>query len=168
METMIEILPLQPHQIEDAKRVICVVAYHIFGSEKSLDEFIQEVIGDHELDDMDNYRERYAPENRGLFLVVLDDGKVIGTGAVRKKTDEVAELKRIWLLEEYHGRQIGYRVVNMLLDFARAQGYQSVYLESTQRQKRALAFYRRMGFQDVPGPHDPQDFDGVSMEMALS
>jgi len=102
-----------------------------------------------------------------LFLVVLDDGKVIGTGAVRKKTDEVAELKRIWLLEEYHGRQIGFRVVNLLIDFAREQGYASVYLESTQRQKRALAFYRRMGFQDVPSPHDAQDFDGVSMEMQL-
>lgn len=165
---MIEIIPIQPEHIQDAKRVICVVAHGIFGIEKSLDEFIEEVIGDHELDDMDNYRELYIPEKRGLFLVVLDDGRVVGTGALRKKTDEVAELKRIWLLEEYHGRQIGYRVVNQLLDFAREQGYKSVYLESTQRQKRALAFYRRMGFQDVPSPHDAQDFDGVSMEMALS
>ncbi len=161
---MIEILPIQPDQIADAKYVICAVAWRIFQPQKTIEEFIASVNERHELDEMDHYQKIYT-ENRGQFLVVLDDGKVIGTGAIRRKTDDVAELKRIWLLEDYHGQQIGFRVVKMLLDFAREQGYKSAYLETTQRQKRALAFYKKMGFYEVPSPSD--DPDDVSMEMIL-
>ncbi len=161
---MIEILPIQAHQVADAKHVIYVVAWRIFRPEITIDEFMAIVNEQHELDDMDNVREIYT-ENRGLFLVVLDEGKVIGTGAVRKRTDNIAELKRIWLLESYHGQQIGFRVVNLLLDFARQQGYTGVYLETSQRQMRALAFYKRMGFYEVPSPYEEPG--GVSMEMLL-
>ena len=97
--------------------------------------------------------------------MVLDDGKVVGTGAIRKYSEDVAELKRIWLLETYHGRKIGYRMVSMLLDFARGQGYRRAYLESTRLNKRALAFYEKAGFYEVTSHHD--DPIDVSMEMNL-
>ncbi len=133
---MVEILPIQPDQIADAKCVICAVAQHIFAPEKTIEEFIKMQVGEHELNDVDNYREIYT-ENRGQFLVVLDDGKVVGTGAVRKHThcpqrgcywgvtleDDVAELKRIWLLESYHGQKIGFKMVSMLLGFARQHSF---------------------------------------------
>src|SRR5688572_7115667 len=102
IESMIEILPIQAHQVADAKHVIYTVAWRIFRPEMTIDEFMAIVNESHELDDMDNVREIYT-ENRGLFLVVLDDGKVVGTGAIRKHTESIAELKRIWLLESYHG-----------------------------------------------------------------
>ena len=161
---MISILPILPEQIEDAKYVVCAVAQRIFEPDMSVEEFGAILAGEHELDDMDNFVEIYD-KNRGLFLVVLDDGKVVGTGAIRKHSQDVAELKRIWLLETYHGRQIGFRVVTMLLDFAREQGYTTAYLESTQRNARALVFYKKVGFREVPSPSD--DEGDVSMEMKL-
>jgi putative acetyltransferase len=164
MESMIEILPIQPNQIADAKYVICAVAQRIFQPEKSVEEFVDIVMSMHELDDMDDYQRIYT-ENRGLFLVVLDDGKVIGTGAVRKLEEHIAELKRIWLLEDYHGRQIGYRTVSMLLDFARQHGYTSVRLETGHLQQRAIAFYKKMGFYEIPAFHEGSE--GVSMEILL-
>jgi putative acetyltransferase len=159
---MIEITPIQPDQIADAKHVIYTVARGIFAPGQTVEEFIKETDSEHWLDDLDNYREIYT-ENRGLLLVALDDGKVIGTGGVQKLKEDVAELKRIWLLEQYHGQKIGFRVVSMLLDFARQQGYTSVYLETSSQQKRAIAFYKRVGFYEVASPYE----EGVSMELKL-
>lgn len=161
---MIDILPIQPDQIADAKYVIYAVAQRIFAPEHTVEEFIDSPDGEHWLDDLDNYREIYV-ENRGLLLVALDDGKVIGTGGVEKRTEDVAELKRIWLLEQYHGQKIGFRVVSMLLDFARQQGYTSVYLETSPQQKQAINFYKKVGFYEIPSPYD--DTDEVSMELRL-
>jgi putative acetyltransferase len=164
MGGMIEIVPIQAGQISDAKKVIYAVAQRIFDPEKSIEEFTAELDQEHELRDVDNYREVYN-DNRGLFLVVLDDGQVVGTGAIRKMEDEVAELKRIWLLEAYHGQKIGYRMLVMLLDFAREHGYTSVRLGTTIHQKRAQVFYKRFGFHEIPtGLDDPEE---ISMEMPL-
>jgi len=108
-----------------------------------------------------NRAQKIYVENRGLLLVALDDGKVIGTGGVQKLTDDVAELKRIWLLEEYHGQKIGFRMVARLLDFARAQGYTSVCLQTSHQQQRAIAFYKKLGFYEIPCYND--DLEEISM-----
>ena len=161
---MIEITPIQVEHIAQAKRVIYTVAHNIFTPELTLEEFIEEPDSQHWLDDVDDYQEIYAGSH-GLLLVALDDGKVIGTGGIHKLKVDVAELKRIWLLEPYHGQKIGFRVVSLLLDFARQNGYTSVYLETSAQQERAIAFYQKMGFRKIAGPHD--EVDGVSMEMQL-
>ncbi len=160
---MIEIAPIQPEQIADAKQVIYAVAWRIFAPEMNIEEFIADCAD--WLHDINDYREIYTEEKRGLLLVVLEDGKVIGTGGVQKRTEEQAELKRIWLLEQYHGQKIGFRMVSMLLDFARRQGYTSAYLETSAQQKQAIAFYKKVGFYDVPSPYD--DIHEVSMELRL-
>ena len=104
-------------------------------------------------------------DRRGIFLVVLDDGRLIGTGAVRQIDDTICELKRMWLLPEYHGQGIGYRVIQMLFEFARTAGYKTIRLETGDQQKRAIQFYERVGFHHV-APFDDSDHD-VFMEMQL-
>ncbi len=159
---MIEITPIQPEQVKEAKYVIYKVAGGIFTPGQSVEAFIKETDSEHWLDDLDNYQEIYT-ENHGLLLVALDDGKVIGTGGVQKLTEDVAELKRIWLLEQYHGQKIGFRVVSMLLDFAREQGYKSVYLETSPKLTQAIAFYKKVGFYEIPSHHE----DDFAMELKL-
>ena len=72
---MLTIVPIQPHQIEAAKSIIAAVAQRIFEPGLSPQEFLDALIEEHELDDVDQVSKVYA-ENGGLFLVVLDDGKV--------------------------------------------------------------------------------------------
>lgn len=161
---MIRITPIEPEHIVEAKRVIYAVARNIFAPEQDIEDFIVSPDSEHWLDDVDHYHEIYDGSH-GLFLVALDGEKVIGTGAVHKLKDDVAELKRIWLLESYHGQKIGFRVVSKLLDFARKHGYTSVYLETSSQQKQAIAFYKKVGFYEVASPYD--DTGEVSMEIKL-
>lgn len=161
---MIDILPIQPHQVFDAKYVITAVAQRIFVPEKTVQEFWDILEEEGELRDVDDFQHAYN-NNRGLFLVVLDDGKLVGTGGIKKLEENIAELKRLWLLEEYHGKNIGYQIVSRLLDFAHAQGYQKVWLQTSQRQTRAIQSYRQLGFYEIPSYR--KSMDNISMEIVL-
>ena len=161
---MINILPIQPRQIEDAKYIISAVAQRIFEPDKTVQYFYDVLEEERELHDVDNFQQEYV-DNRGLFLVVMDDKKLVGTGAIKKLEENIAELKRIWLLEEYHGQRIGYQVVTQLLDFARAHGYEKVRLQTSQKQERAVRFYKQFGFYEIPSYRE--SMDDISMEMGL-
>ena len=161
---MINITPIQVHQIEDAKYVISAVAQRIFVPEKTVQDFYDVLEEEHELHDVDNFQQEYV-ENRGLFLVVMDGEKLVGTGAVKKLKENIAELKRLWLLEEYHGQKIGFQVISKLLSFARTHGYEKIRLQTSTKQERALRFYKQLGFYEIPSYRE--SMDDISMEMNL-
>ena len=78
---------LQPHQVSAAKRVICTVVHEIFHSPptpEQVDRLLAQYEDRQELDDIINFQEHYL-ENSGLFLVLLDNDNVVGTGAIRRR-----------------------------------------------------------------------------------
>jgi putative acetyltransferase len=114
---------------------------------------------------MDDIQKNYF-EHGGIFLVMLDDEKMICTGAIRQWKDDICELKRLWLLHEYHGQGLGYQMLQELLTFARAQGYQKIRLETDRiAQSRAQEFYKQIGFYEIPSYTDHGG--EVAMELEL-
>ena len=144
---MITIRPIQTDEIPAAKHVIMTVGYGIFGWDGSLEESI------------------HYFDNGGFFYAVLDDDRLVGSGAIRRLDAATAELKRIWLLEAYHGQGIGYQLVTLLFAFARNQGYLYVRLQTSPQQTRAIAFYKRLGFLEIPCYNE--DIKAISMEIAV-
>jgi putative acetyltransferase len=161
---MITIRPILKEEIPTAKRVILTVGYGIFGWDGSLEDSIQYFENSNEFVDMDNLQTHYF-DNGGLFLAALDENKLIGSGAIRKLDGNIAELKRIWLLDEYQGQGIGFRLITVLLNFAGAQGYQYIRLQTSPQQTRAIAFYKRLGFVEIPCYNE--DNEAVSMGITL-
>ena len=162
---MITIRPIRADEIRSAKLVILKVAYGIFGWEGTLEESIQYFESTGALGDMDDFQAEYLDRD-GLFLAVLDDETLIGSGAIRKIGEETAELKRMWLLETYHQRGLGFQVIQQLFGFARQKGYLTVRLQTSPQQARALDFYRRVGFREIPSYN--RDTSEISMEITLS
>jgi len=163
---MIQIRPILAEEIRAAKHVILKVAHGIFGWDGgALEDSIRYFEASDEFEDMDNFQAVYFDRD-GLFLVILDSDTVIGSGAIRKIDMEIAELKRMWLLKDYHGQGIGYRVVQQLFDFARAKGYKRVYLQTSPEQRRAIHFYQKVGFQEIPSYND--DEGEISMAIDLN
>lgn len=160
----IEIRPIQPWETAEAKRVILSVAHGIFQWPETFEKLLKRFEAQGELRDVDEYQSSYL-DRGGLFLVALDDGRIVGTGAIRALDADTAELWRLWLLEAYQGLGLGYRVLQTLMAFARASGFGSVHLQTDARQERAIRFYQRVGFQLTPcSSGDP---DAVCMDMAL-
>ena len=162
---MIEIRPIQPNEWMQAKRVVYRVAYVIFTGDRPLEEFIAHHESIHELKDMDDIQKNYF-ENGGIFLGMFQDGEMICTGAIRRLDQETCELKRLWLLTEFHGQGLGYRMLQELLSIAKERGYKRMRLETDPvAQNQALNFYRQIGFYEIPSYSDQTD--EVAMEMFL-
>lgn len=155
--------PLTPADLGAAKWVILSVAA------KTLAPDAQQAFIDrwwNQMGDMEEWPRVYAPP-RGTFLVALDGDALIGTGAIRPLDEATAELKRLYLLEAYHGQGLGYRLTASLLAFAVAAGYRRVRLTTDVGQMRARRFYEGLGFQTIPTYNEGDDEDDMAMEMAL-
>lgn len=164
----VSIRPMAPDDLDAAKRVILVVAAPMFAVDETAQAFIDRWWD--RLTDVDDWQRVYGPPD-GTFLVAEDKGQVVGTGAMRRLSADTAELKRLWLLEPYHGRGIGYRLTMHLLAFARAAGYRRVWLSTdATAQQRAIRFYERLGFRPIPPYNDSDDtmFMGLSLEAGRS
>jgi GNAT superfamily N-acetyltransferase len=162
---MIDIFPLQAHQIEEARRVIYISAHEVFHDGPTLDESIAIYASLWQLKDIDTYQDSYVG-NDGAFLVLCDDGRIIGTGALHRMDEYACEIKRLWLLPAYQQQGLGYRMMQALLDIARAKGYTFARLETNLvYQQRAYQFYLQLGFYEIP--HYGDDPEDVSMEMRL-
>ena len=162
---MITIRPIAQQEVPVARRVILTIAHKIYGWKRDLEEMIHIFETNGEFADMDHIEEYYR-RNNGIFLVVLDDDTIIGSGAIRRFDAETAELKRLWLLEDYHGKGIGYQVTSQLFEFSRRRGYKRIILQTSPEQVRAIGFYKRLGF------HEIDCYNGktteISMEMFIT
>ena len=160
---MIDIRPMRPDELTAAKQMMLTVAAGIFEPDHPAANFVnRHTVA---LSDVDDFQRHYGPP-RGIFLVAVDGKTVIGTGAIRPIDDETAELRRMWLLPEYHGQGIGYRLIQALLDFVRAAGYRRVRLSTSAVQVQAISFYERQGFYPILRYRDTDD--EVFMELNLS
>lgn len=161
---MITIRPIQQDEVLAAKLVIITVAFDIFGFDGTIEDSLRHFEEAGTFDDMNDVKTNYENPG-GRFLVVLDAEKVIGSGALRRMDEETGELKRMWLLEDYHGQGIGFRLIQELFAFAREQGYIRVRLQTSPPQTRAIDFYRKLGFYEIPCYNDEDN--EISMEIKL-
>ncbi len=148
---MTEIKLIQQYQIEQAKQIITAVCLEIWQGVVTEEEFKRF----DSLSDIDNVQSHYFG-NRGMFLVLADGEQVVGTGAIRRLDDEICELKRMWFLKEYRGQGFGWKMAQMLFDFAQQTGYHKVRLDlaNEERQSQALTFYKKLGFYPIERYND--------------
>lgn len=63
-------------------------------------------------------------------IVVYEDNKAIGGGAIRKYDKDNIELKRVFVHPEYQGQGIGSKLVSLLIEWAMELGYKRMILET--------------------------------------
>ena len=147
---MYKIRRIKPDEVAAARYLIYSVAHEIFNDTRPLEESMDFYDSKGVLDDMDDIQKTYF-ENNGTFLVMVHEDRIIGTGAIKRMDGEICELKRLWFLKEFRGKGLGYQMTQELLAFARSMGYQRVRLETDpEAQSRALNFYKRLGFYEIP------------------
>jgi putative acetyltransferase len=83
------------------------------------------------------------------------DGQLAGVGGLELQGDGLGELKRFFVRPEHRGTGIADALLEALLDYARAHELELVRLETGDKQRAAMAFYRRHSFVEIPrfGPY---------------
>jgi putative acetyltransferase len=158
---MISLHPIKTAEIEGAKTVMDQVFQGLWGM-----TFVEIQAQYDPFQDLADIQTHYFA-NKGVFLVLAEDDRVIGTGGLSRFDDETALIKRVWLLKEYRGRGLGRMMVQALLEFARSMGYRRIRLTvaTPDLQPEAVGLYTALGFQ--PGPPDPHNPRALRMELIL-
>jgi GNAT superfamily N-acetyltransferase len=160
------IRPIRVEEMSEAKRLIYTVAHELMEPQMSLEEVTAQWDAWGAFCDLDNVQKSYF-ENGGVFLVTVDGGQLVGTGAFQHYAEGECELRRIALLPAYRRQGLGYAMMMELLHRARAMGYGKMCLWTNRyKLSRAVAFYHQLGFVDVP--HEGADKEELWMEMEIN
>lgn len=109
-------------------------------------------------------------KNFAYFWCMFDrssgKNKLIGTIAVRDLGAGRCELKSVYLLEKYHGRGLGYMMLQTAVSKAREAGYSAMYLDTMSSSRKAIALYEKAGFI-MTDRYNESPFTDVFMVMPI-
>ena len=84
------------------------------------------------------------------ILVAREEDGIAGCIALRHIDDAVCEMKRLYIRPHFRGRGIARRLVQSIIDDARARGYASMRLDTLPSMGDAMRLYESFGFVDIP------------------
>jgi len=96
---------------------------------------------------------KYAPPEGNLWLAEIE-GRAVGCVAIRAHAPGVAEMKRLFVLNDARGHNLGRRLAETSLTGARAQGYTEIVLDTLDRLVAARLIYAKLQFIEVQAYND--------------
>jgi ribosomal protein S18 acetylase RimI-like enzyme len=70
------------------------------------------------------------------------------------KNKNAIQLKRIYVLKEYHSKKIGAALMNYALEFSLERGYNAIWLGVWEHNEKAKSFYKKWGFEETGTDYD--------------
>ena len=92
----------------------------------------------------------FAPP-QGAFLVARRVAELIGCAALRRRSDEDVEVKRMFIRRPYRGRGYARELLALVEDEARSLGFSRVLMETGLAQPEAIGLYESSGYHRIPG-----------------
>ena len=86
----------------------------------------------------------------GYFVVAYDAGVPAAMGGWRRHDGREAEIKRMFVRDDFRRRGFARLILAHLEDSARENGFDRLVLETGLVQPEAVALYRDCGYTDVP------------------
>jgi GNAT superfamily N-acetyltransferase len=104
----------------------------------------------------------------GTFLLARIEGRPVGCGGIRRHHDDVAEIKRMYVVPEARRRGVAQVLLGALEAQARRLGYRAIVLETGSRQPEAVALYEAHGYSRIPnyGPYTEAEWS-ICLEKRL-
>jgi ribosomal protein S18 acetylase RimI-like enzyme len=115
--------------------------------------------------DVDDIESVYL-KNKGEFLVGELDGEVVAMGGFRRKTDKVAELKRMRVHPKCQRQGFGQAILAELEKRARSLGYTSFLLDTLPTMAPARRLYSKNGLVQT-GTKKVGRFEAILYEKAF-
>ena len=109
---------------------------------------------------------KYGPPDGALILASVD-GKGAGCVALRRISEDICEMKRLYVRNTYRGLGIGKALISMLVDEAKKSDYRYIRLDTLAAMKEAQNLYISFGFYDIE-PYIYNPIEGARfMELKL-
>jgi putative acetyltransferase len=83
-------------------------------------------------------------------VVVFDDSKPSGCGAMKEHSPTTMEIKRMYTVPESRSKGIAGKVLTELESWAAELSFEKCVLETGKRQPEAIALYQKAGYKIIP------------------
>ena len=110
---------------------------------------------------------RYGPPD-GRLILMIEGGLNAGCVGLRKISDGVCEMKRLYLRPEFRRKGAGRVLANASIDAAREIGYERMRLDTLPLMKEAIGLYRSLGFREIEPYYNNTSAGAIFMELNLS
>lgn len=95
-------------------------------------------------------------------VVAYETGEAVGCGAIKEYSECVAEVKRMFVKEEWRGRGIAKSVLSELENWAKELNFSECILETGWKQPEAIALYQKSGYERIP---NYGQYEGVELSV---
>lgn len=104
--------------------------------------------------------EGFYRKGKGDFWVATDQGKVIGTVALRDIGNGQGALRKMFVHPDYRGSQHGvaHALLHRLLEESRRRGFREIFLGTPEKFRAAHRFYEKNGFELITPEQLPPAF----------
>ncbi|EGU38781.1 GNAT family N-acetyltransferase [Vibrio scophthalmi] len=109
----------------------------------------------------------YTLEKRSFYLVATVNGHVVGGCGLApfNDSDQICELKKLFLLPQGRGLGLGKQLSEQCLKFAKQQGFTQCYLDTLSSMHSAIALYEKLGFEHLTQPVQGTEHGGCDVWM---
>lgn len=119
-------------------------------ADPSFDECLAMQNYDREIDELEI---KFAPPKNALIIAFID-GKAAGCVGIKKFSDEICELKRLYVRPEFRNSGLGRLFCEKMIELARDRGYKKMYLDTLPALDVAVRMYYRLGFYEIDKYYD--------------
>ena len=145
----VEISLIQPNEINELQKfskVTFVEAFSNQNSEENMRKYLDENLSIQRLTiELTN--------SESLFYFARMDEKIIGylkinfgVAQTDFKEDNSIEIERVYVLEEFQGKNVGQNLLNKAIEISRVKNGKSVWLGVWEKKYKAIRFYQKNGF----------------------
>lgn len=104
---------------------------------------------------IENYKENYKEDAGYVIIVAKDNNQVVGSITFYKidlftfSFQPALEIFNVSVLKEYRSKKIGKKLFEYIFDYARTNGYNSIFLTCLDNAYPAHHLYESVGFKKV-------------------
>ena len=105
-------------------------------------------------------RKGFVPYNASAqipdVLIAYDDGKAVGCAGLKRYNDKSTEIKRVWVQPEYRRQHIADKMMQLVEQKAKEQGFARVILQTRPQMTEAVGMYTKRGYKLIENypPYD--------------
>jgi GNAT superfamily N-acetyltransferase len=115
---------------------------------------------------------KFMPPQGRILLAYADDGHLAGCACLRRISQDLGEIKRMFVRSQYRRKGIGRALVEAIIAEARSNGCTRLRLDSAPFLPESHSLYRSIGFKPIPPYADseiPEEFHSrwIFMELRL-